>query len=222
MDNKHLDILHDHYKETFSYIRERERIRDQLFIYLILITGALFFQIQYPTDFQGSLGNIIIQEAEINLGALPLAALLSVTWTLFLVLTIRYCQSAIHVERQYIYLHRLEEKISEIFGDEELYCREGKAYLKKYPLFSNWVWFFYTILFPLIIISSISTLMIFEYSQLSYPNFHRVFDTVLAIGIALSLILYRFVPLLQNKRGKQVNKQKSRGIAPKPLGNTPE
>lgn len=199
MDGKRIDILNDHYKESFSYIRERERARDRAFSIIILIIGALFLQIQYPTDFQGSLGNISIQDAVINLRSLPLAALLSMTWTFLLVFTLRYCQTAINTERQYNYLHMLEKKISTELGDERIYRRESKAYLKNYPVFSNWVWFFYTIMFPIIIISAILTLLIFEYGNLRYPIFHKVFDTVLAVGVVLSFVLYRFAPLLRIK-----------------------
>ncbi len=35
MTEKHLEVLHDHYKETFSQIREREKLRDQLLLALI-------------------------------------------------------------------------------------------------------------------------------------------------------------------------------------------
>jgi len=200
MNNKSLDVLHDHYKESFSYIREREKNRDRNFIIVIVIIGILFLQIQYPVNFQGALGKLSVQKMEIHLDALPLAAILSITWTLLLVFTLRYCQSTINIERQCKYLHKLEEKISTILGDDEIYCREGKAYLNNYPLFSNWVWFFYTILFPIIVIAAISTLMSFELGTLQYPTYHKVYDVTLSAGVAVSFILYRFVPLFRKKR----------------------
>jgi len=145
------------------------------------------------------LGKLSVQKMEIHLDALPLAAILSMTWTLLLVFTLRYCQSTINIERQYKYLHKLEEKISTIL-DDEIYCREGKAYLNNYPLFSNWVWFFYTILFPIIVIAAISTLMSFELGTLQYPTYHKVYDVILSAGVAVSFTLYRFVPLFRKKR----------------------
>jgi hypothetical protein len=200
--DKSIEILHDHYKESFSYIRQQEIYRDRNFIIVIIIFGFLFLQIQYPVDFQGALGKLSIKDAEINLNALPLAALLSITWTLLLVFTLRYCQSTINIERQYKYLHKLEGKISTILSDDEIYCREGKEYLNAYPLFSNWVWFFYTIMFPIIVIAAISALLSFELRILQYPNYHKVYDTILSAGIVISFILYRIVPLINKIRRK--------------------
>ncbi len=133
-----LDVLHDHYKESFSYVRERERQRDRLFLVLIGLFALLFFEAHYPRGFGGALGPVHVSGAEVDLGALPLPALLSASWVLTLAIALRYCQVSINVERQYSYLHRLEEKVSQELGDEEAYRREGRAYAKDYPLFSDW------------------------------------------------------------------------------------
>ena len=47
-DSPRLEVLHDHYKESFSYIRERERERDRLFLILIALFALLALEIQYP------------------------------------------------------------------------------------------------------------------------------------------------------------------------------
>src|SRR5215217_8064842 len=104
-DSPRLEVLHDHYKESFSYIRERERERDRLFLILIALFALLALEIQYPINFRGAVGTLTV-----------------------LVITFRYCRASSNVEGQYTYLHTLEDKISAELKDKELYRREGKAY----------------------------------------------------------------------------------------------
>ena len=130
MTETRLDVLHDHYKESFSHIREREKQRDRLFLVLIGLFALLSLQILYPTDFGGALGPLKVSGAEVDIGALPLPALLSASWVFTFAIALRYCQVSINVERQYPYLHALEDKISAAIGDPDLYRREGGEYLR--------------------------------------------------------------------------------------------
>src|SRR5215216_1754172 len=134
MTDTRLDILHDHYKESFAYIREREKERNRLFLILIALFALLALEIQYPINFQGALSKIKVLDVEVELSALPLPAFLVATWTFVLVIALRYCQTSINVERQYDYIHMLEDKISPELGDGDLYRREGRAYERDYPL----------------------------------------------------------------------------------------
>ena len=52
MNTDNVDILHDHYKESFSHIRDREKQRDRLFLFLIGVLGLLFLEVQYPANLQ--------------------------------------------------------------------------------------------------------------------------------------------------------------------------
>lgn len=191
-----LDVLHDHYKESFSYVRERERQRDRLFLVLIGLFALLFFETQYPRGFGGALGPVDVSGAEVDLGALPLPALLSASWVLTLAIALRYCQVSINVERQYSYLHALEEKISLELGDEGVYRREGRAYAKDYPLFSDWAWVSYVFLFPVAALLATVVLQASEWTGLAYPVAYKLFDSVMALGIAVSFYLYRVHPWL--------------------------
>lgn len=207
-----LDMLHDHYKESFSYIRERERQRDRLFLILIGLFALLFFETQYPRGFGGALGPVAVSGAEVDLGALPLPALLSASWALTLAIVLRYCQVAINVERQYSYLHALEEKISRELGDEEVYRREGKAYAQDYPLFSDWAWVSYVFLFPVAALLATAVLQVYEWSGLAYPIAYKLFDSVMALGIAVSFYLYRLHSWLVAGRGPHAEERKREEI----------
>jgi hypothetical protein len=112
-----------------------------------------------------------------------------------LVITLRYCQASTNVERQYKYLHTLEDKISAELQDDELYGREGRAYKSEYPLFSWWAWRFYVVVLPVIAIIATGVLIYQEWEGLNYPLLSRIFDVISASGIAVSFALYRIVPL---------------------------
>jgi hypothetical protein len=194
-DSQRLEVLHDHYKESFSYIRERERERDRLFLVLIALFALLALEIQYPINFRGAVGTLTFLGIELNVDALPLPAFLTATWVIGLVITLRYCQASTNVERQYDYLHMLEDKISAELKDEELYRREGRAYESNYPLFSWWSYRFYVVVLPVIAIIATVVLIYQEWARLDYPILSRIFDLISASGIAVSFVLYRIVPL---------------------------
>ena len=188
----HVEVLHDHYKDSFFHIREREKQRDRLFMILITILGFLFFAVRYPDSLRAIIGTISTSGAKLSLAELPIAAILSATWTFLLATTLRYCQSSINVERQYSYLHALELRISSALGDPDAYRREGRAYLHDYPAFSGWAWLFYTGIFPAIVIAATALLTYTELTQLQVPTYHKWYDAIVGgMGIVLSMILYR-------------------------------
>jgi hypothetical protein len=193
-DETRLEILHDHYKETFGRVRETERARDRMFIWVIVLFGLLGVQVGYPAQFASSLEQISIAGGELNLGALPLAALLSATWALTLALTLRYCQTAVHVERQYPYVHVLEEQISPLVGGGDLYRREGSLYLSDYPILLNVAWIAYVVLFPLAGTVASIVYLAWEWTELDYPVVHQVFDTVLGVSVVGCFFITRVIP----------------------------
>jgi hypothetical protein len=194
VDEQRLDVLHDHYKETFALIREREGQRDRLFLVLIGLFALLVLEVQYPANFGGALGPLTVSGAEVNLGALPLPGLLSASWVLTVAVALRYCQAVMLVERQYDYLHRLEEKISGELGDDDLYRREGRSYLDGYPLFQDWAWICYVFLFPIAAAIAVVALVAAELTGLPYPWPNKAFDTVAALALIVSFYLYRWHP----------------------------
>jgi len=86
----------------------------------------------------------------------------SLIWFGLLGLVVRYFQTVVHIERQYEYIHKLEENISSNY-DNKAFTREGKTYQKAYPLFSEWTWILYTFIFPLLLLIVIFTKVISEF-----------------------------------------------------------
>lgn len=207
--DKQLDILHDHYKETFTRLREVERSRDRLFLLVIGLFALLAVEIGYPAQFGGSVQSFSLLGAEINLGALPLPALLNATWVLTLAIALRYCQTSIWVDRHYPYVHLLEETISPLVGGGNLYQREGRVYLDRYPLALNAAWYAYVWVFPLVALIATAGLIFLEWDRLPYPWFHRGFDTIVGATILLCFFLYRVQPYVSEKCRTAVEKCRS-------------
>jgi hypothetical protein len=129
---------------------------------MIGLFALLILEIGYPAAVGGALKKLSIAGGELDLQALPLPALLNATWVLTLTIGLRYCQTSVLVNRQYPYLHTLEEAISPEVGGGDLYQREGKVYLREYPLLLDVAWFAYVILFPLIVMVATLGLAIWE------------------------------------------------------------
>lgn len=199
LTDKQLEILHDHYKETFARMREVEALRDRLFLWVIGLFALLILEIGYPAAIGGALGKLSIAGGELNLQTLPLPALLNATWVLTLAIGLRYCQTSVLVNRQYPYLHTLEDAISPELGGGDLYQREGKVYLREYPLVLDVAWFAYGILFPLIVMFAALGLAIWELTWVLYPLPHILFDAFVAGALIFFYFLYLVAPAIASR-----------------------
>ena len=201
-----LSIIHDHYKETFALIRERERLRDRSFGFLIMLFALLVVGVYYPAQVGASIGVLHLFGTDIDLKQLPIALLIDATWVFTLTIALGYCRTAAHVERQYPYLHHLEDWMSSALEDDTLYRREGRVYFSDYPTFLNWAWFSYVVVFPVVVILGCVVLVTHEWSALSYSMGHKVFDSAIAILIVASFGIYAVVPritwLFQKRQAK--------------------
>lgn len=200
MTDQQLEILHDHYKDSFAQVREREKQRDRLFLFFIALFALLSVMALYYSRLTEVLGSITVVGTRANLSALPAPALLTSAWVFVFAIALRYCQVSLTVERQYSYLHTLEEKLSEAVGDDDLYRREGRAYLRDYPAFSNWAWISYIYVFPAIVTMATLGLLVVEWVGFPGGWPFKVFDSGLAAATILTFFLYRGWPLIQNKK----------------------
>lgn len=197
--DKRIDVLHDHFKETFGRQREVERSRDRHFLWVIVLFAVLSVAIAYPAQFTGSMQTVSLLGVDISLVQLPLAALVNALWVLTFAVTLRYCQVSIFIDRQYAYIHSLEEEISPLVGGGDLYRREGDVYLRGYPLLFNAAFYAYTVIFPIVLIASATSLWLWECNQLSTHWLHKSLDLLLSVSIIAVLFLYRMQPYLAGK-----------------------
>lgn len=163
------------------------------------------------------MGKLSIAGGELNLQALPLPALLNATWVLTLTIGLRYCQTSVLVNRQYPYLHALEEAISPEVGGGDLYQREGKVYLREYPLLLDVAWIAYVILFPLIVMVATLGLAIWEVklTWVLYPLYHILFDIFVAATLICFFFLYRVQPALASGWRKWQIRIHNKQLSPK-------
>lgn len=182
--------LHEHYQDTFFNITESIKLRDKLTILVFLILVFLVLYTFWPIDAATAFSQMVGQKTGIS-ASIDQALLSSIIWLALLISLIRYLQIVVYIERQYAYIHRLEDELSKSCDNDVLFTRESKSYLKNYPIFSNWICMLYTIIFPIILIIVVIFKIINEWVISPYSfSLPLVLNTVLAAGILISLILY--------------------------------
>jgi arginine exporter protein ArgO len=164
-DEKCAELLLDHYKDTFQHILYHWKLRNRLFVYVLILLAVIALDTYQP----GALSDLVnayiaktLQSAGQGNLALDFAVIRSATWFLLLSLVIQYYQRSISVDRQYRYIANLEEQICQIMGGDFV-TREGKAYFSKTgafkrgeesgrPLFLQAVGPLYVYFFPLVLV----------------------------------------------------------------------
>ncbi|MGI8549628.1 MAG: hypothetical protein ACR2PL_02360 [Dehalococcoidia bacterium] len=119
----------------------------------------------------------------------------SVVWVLLLATTFRYFQWVVLINRQYKYVHQLEDVLSYHYNGL-VFTREGRWYLDRYPGFANWADVIYRALFPTVIIL-VATAKILTDIVPVWPgwgaccvNPYLVFNAGIYLVLLLSVALY--------------------------------
>ncbi|MDC9724196.1 MAG: hypothetical protein PSN34_15710 [Urechidicola sp.] len=204
---KELEIYYDHYKDSFSYLRQYLKQRDKYFMYSVILLSLVFFNSMLPTDFEIISKEIIKNKIGIEeFGNLKLIN----SFLLFSLLSIviKYFQINLLIERQYSYLHHIEKRLSFKLKEFNIF-REGKAYLNQYPIFGNIVHRVYTIGFPFLLI----ILLLIKWRASFLAEFKLVsffsFDTIV---IWLTIILTLFYLLWIHFKDFNSCKKKKNGV----------
>jgi hypothetical protein len=183
-----IEVLHAHYVDTFSHIRRALNQRDRLFTYIVIAVTVMLLQIVAPRDTDAALGRLISEKLALS-GTLSLSVVGTVLWFALLGLVIRYCQTVIYTERQYAYIHSLEELLAANYGGAA-FTREGKSYLSDYPPFSKWTWSLYTIVFPSLLIVVLALKLASEFCREPRLGWLFAFDALTFGAIGVSEALY--------------------------------
>jgi hypothetical protein len=190
MDYNNVEILHDHYKDSCSLAGSYRSGRDRYFYIILVLFAVVLFDLHAPKDFSKIASEVAQKKLELSV-AFDLRYLKSIIWFLVLGVTVRYCQAALLLERQYSYIHSLEHLLASYFAPPA-FTREGKAYLDRYPAFSTWAHYLYTLVFPL----GLMALVIYRTLR-ELPCCHKWvgldwFDSLISISICVSVVLYLF------------------------------
>lgn len=148
MDKK--EVLYTHYVETCSNAKRSEEKRNKLFIAIGVIIGVL---ILFSTQ-ENSVMKIIQQVLYEKYGCdilFPASVIQTIISFALLFCTLRYCTINVSLDREYEYIHSLEEKINKEFN-QDIINREGKMYLNNYPIVQNMMYYMYRGIVPILYI----------------------------------------------------------------------
>ena len=95
-----LDLLYDHYKNSYELSKQYQSDRNKLFIILTLIIALHFLFIIEPDSLLHSLYGWLNESFKINI-AIEFSIIQSLLWFVLLYFTIRYYQVNTYIERQY-------------------------------------------------------------------------------------------------------------------------
>ena len=184
-----LEALNQHYQNTFTGIQQYLRIRDTFFFLILLISSFMLFQMASPREAGNAITEFIAKKLAIE-QRMDISFISAIIWFSLLMLTVRYYQTVVHIERQYNYISRLEKHLSSLY-DGKLFTRESKSYLEKYPWFSDWAWGLYTIVFPILLSGLVTVKLWTEFSVLLCPlSFWFWADAVMWLCLIISTGLY--------------------------------
>ena len=136
-EDKKLEILNDHYKDSFSHLQEFLRTRDKLFFYIIITITLMLYQIFSPLEAKDLIGHLITKALNLD-KAVDASFIGSIIWFALLALVVRYFQTVVYIETQYKYIHNLEDQLCPCYNNMA-FTREGKTYLKDFKKFSKWI-----------------------------------------------------------------------------------
>ncbi len=183
-----LEVLSDHYKETVNDFKKTGKSRDLNFFAVLIFLGVMTFQFVSPHQSQSILTQVINSRLDID-AALSINLLGSLIWLALLFAAIRYFQAVINLEKQYNYSHDLEDLLAKSY-DNKAFTREGKSYLKDYPVFSKWVHFVYRKLFPLLLVIALTVKILGEWLANKTNALPLALDSVIYGALLVSIVLY--------------------------------
>lgn len=173
-------VVHDHYKDSFSRLREHIQLRDQFLCYSLIVLLFLFLDVPTTQQFLSTKVGLQIPGQNFVRGLL---------WFLLVAALTRYFQTSVLVERQYPQVHLLENEMDELYG-KPLFGREGKGYLNNYPLLGDWAHFLYTWAFPILLGLAVVAKIIQEGKQQMSCTLPFVLDCFLFGMTVVTTILY--------------------------------
>jgi hypothetical protein len=190
-EDKKLEFYYDHYKDSFQQLAKYLDNRIRYFLISLVLIVFLFLITIEPNTMNSAfidwLSKQIGTTAKIDFAYVNHFLLFSLLWVLIL-----YFQSVLTIEKSYKYIHFIEDELTKQMNPY-IISREGKFYLGEKPKFVKLIGWFYKILFPLTVILSIFSKLVFELkdcwnSQLTTQ--HLIIDLVLSFMIISITVLY--------------------------------
>lgn len=183
-DDERFKALTEHYKDTFTHVQGYLKQRDWYFAATLIVLVLMLFQLAAPASSErvisAVIGKQIGTETQVDTTFTG-----TVIWLLMLAAVFRYFQLVVLINRQYMYVHALEERLAAEYGGT-VFTREGKWYLDRYPGFSNWAHFIYRGVFPTVIVL-VATAKIYTDIVPAWPGWGAC---CVSLYLALNLAIY--------------------------------
>lgn len=185
-----VEILYDHYKETFKLSKEAQTRRNKSFIILCILEAISFLLLIRPEKALEIFLTTINKELDVTL-ELSNTILQTLLWILITYTMIRYIQDMLYIERQYVYLNKIEKQISQSIS-LKLFEREGENYLNEYPMVLNFIDLYYKMLIPILFMIINSVRIYKEWLLLDIITIALLCDTILFGAIFIITWFYFF------------------------------
>lgn len=186
-----IEIIYDHYKETFSLSKEAQARRNKNFVILCVLEALSFLILIKPEKAFEIIADGINSELDLTL-SLGNSIIQTLIWILIAYVSIRYVQDMMYIERQYGYMDKLEKKISASIDYHNLFSREGDHYKESYPMVLNFIDLFYKMLMPILFIIINSVHIHREYMLEKMMTWALACDTILYVAIFIIMWFYFF------------------------------
>lgn len=180
------ELLYDHYKETFSRIKESLNDRNRFFVMVFTVIAVQFLFATSSDTITSVVVSIVQEKYKIDISS-QISIIQSLLWLILLYFTMRYYQINVYVERQYNYIHSLERDIAKKANVK--FDREGGDYLSNYPKMNSFIDILYKLIFPVIYCLIICYKIIIEYTVTKF-SFLIILNTILFISCFILTILY--------------------------------
>jgi len=192
--NTHLEVLANHYSETFELLKADTGKRDRLFLYMLIVIFLLLLYMSAPTLVGEWINSFVVSQSgnaedSAMIQLIDISFIGTIFWIGFLSLSHTYFQTVIHVERQYDYVYKLENQLSKHF-DEKAFIREGKHYRDNKRKFSSWTKIIFWILSPLLIFLFLFSWQLFQFRNLQTDLIYLVINSLISLSILISMGLY--------------------------------
>ena len=149
-NDKKLEILNDHYKDTFSHLIRYRKQRDRLMLCLLVVLVIMYTVQLFPDEATESFSKMLTKKVGVQI---PLSILhaLAIPYIFFFIISHRYWQLWNLIERQHDYVQELEKELSSLFLSGVPYTRETNFAFKDDVNLSTWSHGIYNHVFNVIV-----------------------------------------------------------------------
>ena len=202
---KKIDILNDHYKDTFSHLVSYRKQRDRLLLYLLGVAMILLLYQFFPDETPEIIFDIAGKKlgVDIDLSFIDRIFLVFVpVYVFYFVAGRRYWQIWNLIDDQYDYLEKLEKELASLYASGVPFTRETKYSNRGHNL-SIWNNEYYNYVFRAIFTFILPLLgATFAVRQYGFKMPHSAISAIFLIAFLSPWILRKLREIFSKKTGR--------------------